>query len=92
MLKQKDLKRATLIEACIKEQYTSNAVEAVNSALRKVTRGKGAFPNESSVYKVLYLRIKELKEKWKKPIQGWKTIQSQIIDLFGERYTKYLEI
>lgn len=77
------------IRKCI---YTSNAVEAVNSALRKVTRGKGAFPNESSVYKVLYLRIKELKEKWKNPIQGWKTIQSQIIDLFGERYTKYLEI
>ena len=77
------------IRKCI---YTSNAVEAVNSALRKVTRGKGAFPNENSVYKVLYLRIRELKEKWKKPIQNWKTIQSQIIDLFGERYTKYLEI
>ena len=77
------------IRKCI---YTSNAVEAVNSALRKVTRGKGAFPNESAVYKVLYLRIRELKEKWKKPIQNWKTIQSQIIDLFGERYTKYLEI
>ena len=53
---------------------------------------KIAFPNESSVYKVLYLRIKELKEKWNKPIQGWKTIQSQLIDLFGKRYTKYLEI
>lgn len=77
------------IRKCI---YTSNAIEAVNSALRKVTRGKGAFPNESSVYKVLYLRIKELKEKWQKPIQGWKTIQSQIISLFGKRYTKYLEI
>ena len=34
--------------------YTSNAVESVNSALRKVTRGKGAFPNEESVYKVLF--------------------------------------
>lgn len=77
------------IRKCI---YTSNAVETVNSALRKVTRGKGAFPNESSVYKVLYLRIKELKEKWNKPIQGWKTIQCQIINLYGERYTKYLEI
>ena len=77
------------IRKCI---YTSNAVEAVNSALRKVTRGKGAFPNESSVYKVLYLRIRELKEKWKNPIQNWKTIQSQVISLFGERYTKYLEI
>lgn len=79
----------TEIRKCI---YTTNAVESVNSALRKVTRGKGAFPSESSVYKVLYLRIKELKEKWKKPIQGWKIIQSQILDLFGERYSKYLEI
>ena len=69
---------------------TSNAIEAVNSALRKVTRGKSAFPNESSVYKVLYLRIKELEGKWKKLIKNWKIIQSQIIDLFGERYTKYL--
>ena len=50
--------------------YTSNAVESVNSALRKVTRGKGSFPSESSVFKVLYLRIKELTEKWKKPIQN----------------------
>ena len=71
--------------------YTSNAVESVNSALRKVTRGKGSFPNEGSVYKVLYLRIKELKEKWVKPIRNFKTIQLQLIELFGERYTKYLE-
>lgn len=77
------------IRKCI---YTSNAIEAVNSALRKVTRGKGAFPNENSVYKVLYLRIRELQEKWKKPIKNWKIIQSQISSLFGERYTKYLDL
>lgn len=77
------------IRKCI---YTSNAVESVNSALRKVTRGKGAFPNENSVYKVLYLRIKELSEKWKKPIQNWKIIQSQLIELFEDRYTKYLDL
>ena len=72
--------------------YTSNAVESVNSALRKVTRGKGAFPSEESVYKVLFLRINDLKEKWVKPIHNFKTIQLQLIDLFGERYTKYLNI
>lgn len=71
--------------------YTSNAIESVNSALRKVTNGKGSFPSEESVYKVLFLRIKALKEKWDKPIQNWKTIQSQIIELFGERYTQYLD-
>ena len=72
--------------------YTSNAVESVNSALRKVTRGKGAFPNESSVFKVLFLRIRELSEKWSKPIQNWKTIHSQLIGLFGDRYTKHLSL
>lgn len=77
------------IRKCI---YTSNAVESVNSALRKVTHGKGAFPSEASVFKVLFLRIKDLTEKWKKPIQNWKTIQSQLMELFGDRYTKYLNV
>lgn len=77
------------IRKCI---YTSNAVESVNSALRKVTRGKGAFPSESSVFKVLFLRIRELSEKWSKPIQNWKTIQPQLVELFGERYTKHLSL
>lgn len=72
--------------------YTSNAVESVNSALRKVTRGKGSFPSEDSVFKVLFLRIKDLKEKWVKPIKNFKIIQQQLIELFGERYTKYLNI
>lgn len=77
------------IRKCI---YTSNAVESVNSALRKVTRGKGSFPSENSVYKVLYLRIKELTEKWKRPIKNWKIIQQQLIEIFGERYTKYIKL
>ena len=77
------------IRKCI---YTSNAVESVNSALRKVTRGKGAFPSESSVFKVMFLRIRELSEKWSKPIPNWKSIHSQLIELFGERYTKHLSL
>ena len=77
------------IRKCI---YTSNAVESVNSALRKVTRGKGAFPSEASVFKVMYLRIRELSEKWKKPIQNWNTIQPQLVEIFGKRYTQYIEV
>ena len=77
------------IRQCI---YTTNTIESVNSALRKVTRGKGAFPSESSVFKVLFLRIRELTEKWNKPIKNWKVIQAQLIELFGKRYTKYLQV
>lgn len=72
--------------------YTSNAIESVNSALRKVTNGKGAFSSENSVYKVLYLRIEELQEKWKKPILNWNKIQYQLSEIYGERFTKYLKI
>ena len=60
----------------------TESAESVNSALRKVTRGKGAFPSESAVYKVLYLRIKELSLKWNKPIKNWITIRKQLISLF----------
>ena len=77
------------IRVCI---CTTNAIESVNSALRKVTRGKGAFPSESAVYKVLYLRIKELSEKWKKPIKNWHTIREQLILIFGDRYLKYIKL
>lgn len=43
--------------------YTTNAIESVNTSFRKVTK-KGTFPNENALYKLLYLRIKELSAKW----------------------------
>lgn len=72
--------------------YTSNAVESVNSALRKVTRGKGSFPSEEAVFKILFLRAKELVAKWNKPIKNWEKIQVQLVELFGKRYTKHIEL
>ena len=38
------------------------------------------------------LRIRELSEKWKKPMKNWKTIREQLISLFGERYLKYVNL
>lgn len=37
-------------------------------------------------------RAKELKEKWDKPIHNFKTIQLQLIEIFGDRYTRYLDV
>ena len=36
--------------------------------------------------------VNEETEKWNKPILKWKIIQAQLTELFGEKYTKYLEI
>lgn len=44
--------------------YTTNVVESVHSSFRKVTKDKGAFPNEKLVIKVIYLRIQDLYTKW----------------------------
>ena len=46
-----------------KVMYTTNAIESVNSSFRKVTK-KGSFPNEDAVFKLLYLRVQELYQKW----------------------------
>ena len=72
--------------------YTTNPIESLNSALRKVTNGKGSFPTKEAVIKVLYLRIKELEEKWKKGIPNWSLILNQLVLLYGERVTKYLDL
>ena len=43
--------------------YTTNAVEAVHRQFRKLTKTKGAFPNENSLLKLLYAGILNATEK-----------------------------
>lgn len=76
-------------EAIRKVIYTTNAIESLNAALRKVTKGKGSFINQNALEKVLYLRIKDLETKWSKGVKNWKNIQHELIEIFEERYTKY---
>ena len=76
-----------------KIMYTTNAIESVNSSFRKVTK-KGAFPNENALFKLLYLRVRELDQKWSTghPL-NWSMVLNQLMvnDLFRERIQKYLE-
>jgi transposase-like protein len=71
--------------------YTTNAIESLNSALRKVTRGKGSFVNENALMKVLYLRLKDLQKKWSKGIANWNNVRNELVQIFGERFFKYIE-
>jgi len=72
--------------------YTTNAVESIHSSFRKVTK-KGAFPNETALMKVLYLRVKELERKWKGGyIQNWSMVMNQLLvhEKLEERVHKYI--
>lgn len=80
-------------ESIRKIVYTTNPIESLNSGLRKVTNGKGCFVNEEALNKVLYLRIKELKEKWgKNKTNNWMSVLNELIILHGERVEKYINV
>ena len=58
--------------------YTTNTIESVNSALRKVTNLKGALPGEDALNKLLYLRIQNLLKTWKGPVRFWSDIKKKL--------------
>lgn len=77
-----------------KIMYTTNSIESVNSSFRKVTK-QGSFPNENAIYKLLYLRIKELYKKWNdRPTTNWSVVRNQLLinDKFREIIEKYYPI
>jgi len=72
--------------------YTTNAVEAVHRQFRKLTKTKGAFPNENSLLKLLYAGILNASEKWTMPIQNWSQALSQLAIYFEGRLDNVLDI
>ncbi|SCZ58503.1 IS256 family transposase [Thiohalomonas denitrificans] len=72
--------------------YTTNAIEAVHRQFRKLTKTKGAFPNESSLLKLLYVGIQNASKKWTMPIQNWNLTLSQLAIYFDGRLDGVLEI
>jgi transposase-like protein len=69
-------------EAIRKIIYTTNAIESVNSQLRKVTNNKRVFPNDESVFKTLYLTINYITAKWTMPIQNWNEAMAHFLIKF----------
>ena len=51
--------------------YTTNAIESLNSSLRKVVKKRSAFPTDDAIYKVLYMALKNASRKWTMPIRDW---------------------
>jgi putative transposase len=72
--------------------YTTNAIEAVHRQFRKLTKTKGAFPNENSLLKLLYVGIQNATKKWTMPIQNWNLTLSQLAIYFDGRLDGVLEI
>ena len=52
--------------------YTTNAIESLNSVIRKATKKRKLFPTDDSALKVVYLAVNQASRKWTMPIQNWK--------------------
>jgi putative transposase len=65
--------------------YTTNAIESVNSSIRKVTTKRGAFPTPDSIRKVLYLAIQKASQRWNRPIKDWPAALNHFTIVFEGR-------
>ena len=65
--------------------YTTNTVEGFNRQIRKITKTKGGFSNDESLFKLVYLAYKDIAKKWDKSISNWAEIISQFSIVFEDR-------
>jgi putative transposase len=65
--------------------YTTNAIESLNYSLRRLLKTRGAFPNDDSIVKILFLAINRVAKKWTMPIRDWRSALNQFVILFGDR-------
>ena len=65
--------------------YTTNAIESVNSVIRKFTKNRKIYPNEESALKLIYMAIHEASKKWTMPIHHWKQALNHFAILYEDR-------
>jgi putative transposase len=70
--------------------YTTNAIESLNSVIRKATKKRKLFPTDDSAKKVVYLAIIEASKKWTMPIRNWKTALNRFMIEFEDRLVDYV--
>lgn len=70
--------------------YTTNAIESLNSVIRKAIKKRKIFPSDDSAKKMVYLAITEASKKWSMPIHNWRQAMVRFIIEFGDRLEKHI--
>jgi len=71
--------------------YTTNAIESLNSVIRKAIKKRKIFPSDDSAKKMIYLAVKEASKKWTMPIHNWRQAMSRFIIEFDERLERHIK-
>lgn len=70
--------------------YTTNAIESLNSVIRRVIKKRNVFPTDEAVFKIIWLAINDASKKWTMPIQNWRMALNHFIIEFGNRLSDHL--
>lgn len=70
--------------------YTTNAIESLNSVIRKSIKKRKVFPHDNSAFKVVYLAIEQASKKWTMPIRDWKPALNRFMIEFEGRLEAYV--
>ncbi|SDP68858.1 Transposase, Mutator family, partial [Sulfitobacter litoralis] len=66
--------------------YTTNAIEALNSKIRRAVRTRGHFPSDEAAAKLIYLALNATSVEWKRSVREWHRVKSQLAIMFEERF------
>lgn len=69
--------------------YTTNAIESLNSVIRKAIKKRKLFPTDDAAKKVVFLAIMDASKKWTMPIRNWKAALNHFMIEFDERLSDY---
>jgi len=77
-------------EAIRRAIYTTNAIESLNSVIRKSIRNRKIFNHDDSAFKIVFLAIEVASKKWSMPIRNWPQAMNQFIILHEDRLKDYV--
>ena len=70
--------------------YTTNAIESLNSVIRKSVKTRKVFPSDDAALKVVFLAIEAASKKWTMPIRNWKPALNRFIIEFEEQLAPHI--
>lgn len=70
--------------------YTTNPVEALHRIIRKLIKEKAAWASDTALIKQIYLCLMHNEKSWKRSAFGWKAIQRDLTQKYGQRFSRHL--
>ena len=70
--------------------YTTNAIESLNSVIRKIINKRKIFPHDDSAMKIVYLAVEQASRKWTMSIRNWKAALNRFMIEFEDRLIDHI--